>query len=78
MRGEIKRMSDQIHLHQQMYRIQPEKGWRFVEFSSDSVEVNGTEYFFRSFINSGEFIIHDVVAMKQTYGMLYHVWYENK
>lgn len=78
MKGGIERMSEQNHLEQQMYRIQPGSGWKFVEFGNESVKVNGTEYSFKSFINSGEFIIHDVLAMKQRYGMLYHVWYENK
>lgn len=68
-------MNDQNY---QMYRIQPGDKWRFVEFANEPVTISDNEYSFNSFVNSGDFIIHEVVAIKQKYSVLYHVWYEEK
>ncbi|GAA0847997.1 hypothetical protein AWU65_03680 [Paenibacillus glucanolyticus] len=65
---------------QQMYRIQPKENVKFVEFYKNPVNVEDQEYWFRDFINSDKYKIHEVIVFKgkESWDITYHVWYESK
>lgn len=65
----------------QMYRLNPKKGWRFIEFDGKNPsKIDGVEYSPARFINSDQFIIHEVICfMKVEIASardVFHIWYE--
>lgn len=66
-----------------MFTIKPKENWKFVKFDNyNRVTIDDDRYTFQSFINSGQYIIHDVTTIvdtKNTYTRnSYYVWYEPK
>lgn len=66
-----------------MYRVQCKEGIKFVKFDNkNGVNVNDEDYWFKTFVNSGKFIIHEVICFnkihKGWHEEIFHVWYEDK
>lgn len=64
------------------YRISPKENWKLAIFDNGNATINDETYYISSFINSDEFIIHEVISMINQKGYsnraYFHVWYENK
>lgn len=61
----------------------PQPHWKFVKFAyGNSEDVNGKSYWSGSFINSDDFIIHEVTHVIETMSSSSHetvyIWYEDK
>lgn len=65
-----------------IFNTKPEKNWRFIEFDGGTRKINGETYFYEHFVNSDDYIIHDITTIVNTTGnynkITYHVWYEPK
>ena len=62
------------------FRTQPKENWKFVVFNDGSSEqIDGEDYWYKSFINSDKFIIHDVTTIltgdRRYMSTTYHIWY---
>ncbi|WP_025731337.1 hypothetical protein [Heyndrickxia ginsengihumi] len=74
-------MSNNTNINSHMYKITPKTGWKIAVFDGkNSTTINGKEYWHTDFINSGDFIIHEVVCvMNVEIGSAreyFHIWYE--
>lgn len=63
-------------------RVQPKPKWKWVIFENSSGRlVDGVYYETgREFVNSGNYIVHDVRTLQKrnSGNVIYHIWYEDK